>query len=174
MQAWATCAQGAADPHDRRARLIISFLPCPAGLASRATGNLLAPEDREGPVIEALRATENRGAAQVPIASNTNPYGTLHDLFTSLYPALPAKECPACPQPELPHGFLLLSSRLFVADLPSHSGAPRFQRRPSRHPVQDDTDRFIEVCPRQPVAAAGSLAGVVSSLDWKWRGIRST
>jgi hypothetical protein len=51
--------------------------------------------------------------------------------------------------------------RLLVADLPGQPGTARFQRRPARHPVQNDTGRFIEICPRQPVAAAGNLAGIV-------------
>jgi hypothetical protein len=38
--------------------------------------------------------------------------------------------------------------RLFVADLPGQLGAPRFERRPARHPVQNDTGRLIQVCPR--------------------------
>jgi hypothetical protein len=36
-------------------------MECRTTLASRAMGNLLDPEDRKGPVIEALRATETVG-----------------------------------------------------------------------------------------------------------------
>ena len=64
--------------------------------------------------------------------------------------------------------------RLLVADLPGQPGAPRFQRRPARHPVQDDAGRLIQVCARQPVAAAGDLAGESVSPDWKRRGVRPT
>jgi hypothetical protein len=71
MRVRTTRAQGEADPHDRRARLIVSFLPHPAGLARRTTGNLLVPQDREGPDIKAwpLRARQLLSGSTGPTKS---------------------------------------------------------------------------------------------------------
>ena len=54
MRTGTTRLQREVDPHHRCPRLIIPRLPHPAGLADRAAGDLLVPQDREGPEIEAL------------------------------------------------------------------------------------------------------------------------